>query len=432
MDYLLAVFLLVYLLQVAWDVWVDGLNLRYIKDNAQRVVHLFDGFIDAGTLKNISLYTQEKTRFGMFQEMVSEAVLLGLILTGVLVAFAHTLQESGLHYILSGLLFFFLPSLVMYAVELPFDYFHTFVLEEKFGFNKSTLRIWVTDQVKSAVLSLVLFSLFMGLIFWIVRNAPSTWWIWGFLTASVIQLLLAVLYPKLIAPLFNKFEPVQDELLSKKIHKLMEENGIRVKNILQMDAGLRSRHTNAYFAGIGRTKRIVLFDTLINSHPHDEVLSVLAHEIGHLKGRHILKQLLLFEASMLAGFYLTFRLTNWPELYQSLGVDGSQFYVGLFFLGIFGQKVGFFLQPVYMAMLRRFEREADLYAVNLLGTGKPLATALKRIAADNLSNLSPHPVYVYFNYSHPPIAERIRLIEAAENSTADRGTSLGERSGVGL
>ena len=233
----------------------------------------------------------------------------------------------------------------------------------------------------------------------------------------------------MIAPLFNKFEPVRDEALAGKIQALMAENGIRVKKILQMDAGVRSRHTNAYFTGIGKTKQIVLFDTLLASHTQEEILAVLAHEAGHFRRKHVLKQLAIFEAFFLVAFYLTSLLIEWPPLYAAFGFSAPVTYAGLFLAGIVWQKAGFFLQPVYMAISRHFERQADIFAVNMIGTSAPMTTALRRLAADNLSNLNPHPLYVRFHYSHPPITERVSILEKAGKEFERAGSARPERPG---
>ena len=410
-NYVLAVFLSVILFQVVVETWIEVVNMEHLKRGGGRVPPSFESFIDAAGLADITSYTLAKSRLGLAEGLVSEAVLLLMVLCGFITALERSLAAWGLPYIVSGLIFFFVPGLVLRMIELPFDYTRAFVIEERFGFNRSTLKIWVTDQLKSGLLSVVLFSLLLSLVLWTISSSPRFWWLWGSLIVSCIQLVLALLYPVFIAPLFNKFEPVRDELLAVEITKLMEENGIKVKNVLQMNAGLRSRHTNAYFTGLGKTKQIVLFDTLLESHSHDEILAVLAHEIGHFKKKHVLKQLLLFEAATWVGFYLTYLLLEWPLLTSTFGFDSPRPYIGLFLLGIFWQKAGFFLKPAAMALSRKFEREADLFAASMLKTGSPLASALKKMAADNLSNLNPHPLYVRFHYSHPPLVERTALLE---------------------
>lgn len=413
-NYIVTVFVLVYVLHELFVVWMESLNRKHLQEYSDTIPPQLEGFIDEEKHRQIIAYTLENSRFGINTRIFSEVLLLAIILSGFLPFIDRFPKEWNFNYILAGLFFFLIPGLIFYLVDLPIDYYHTFVIEEKYGFNKSTIKTWIADHVKAGIISLILYCGLLALVFWIINVSPGYWWFWAFLTVSFIQILLAVLYPVLIAPLFNKFEPLEDEGLSEKVKALMQKTGFRIKGIFQMDAGRRSSHTNAYFTGLGKTKRVVLFDTLLRSHPQEEILAVLGHEIGHYKKKHILKQIIFFEISMLAGFYVTSLLLDWEPLYKTFGFTVPHPYVGLFLIGVFWQKAGFFLKPFYMAMSRKFEREADSFASHLLQTGKPLATALKRMAADNLSNLDPHPFYVWFNYSHPPLVERIEALENAE------------------
>ncbi len=404
----LTIFLVVYVVHEFFVLLMERINTAYLLRQGGRVPPEVAEFIDERKYRDIVSYSVDKARFGMLEQVVTSLFLLVLILSGFLPFLDGTLPGSR---IIHGLLFLLLIIMILHVVEIPFDYYHTFVIEEKFGFNKSSLKTWLSDQVKGFLVSFILLSILIAVVLYVIEKFPDSWWVWAFLAVSIIQLLLTVLYPVLIAPIFNKFEPLKDEILSKKVSELMENNGIRVKGIFQMDAGKRSRHTNAYFTGLGKTKRIVLFDTLIEMHPHEEILAVLSHEIGHFKKKHILKQLLIFELSMLGAFYVIYRTIGWNALYSTFGFSGVKPYVGLFLMGIFVGKLSYFLKPFYMAISRKFEREADAFGAMLMGTGRFLARALKRMAADNLANLTPHPLYVWFNYSHPPILERIRMLD---------------------
>ena len=195
------------------------------------------------------------------------------------------------------------------------------------------------------------------------------------------------------------------------IRNLMEKVGLRVKAVLKMDAGKRSKHTNAYFTGIGKTKRIVLFDTLLESHPEEEILAVLAHEVGHWKKKHVLKQIILLESLSLVAFYVVNRMLNWSLLYQTFGFEEPTVYIGIFLIGALLSPLGYFAQPLEAAISRRFEREADDFALELTKTAEPMRNALKRLASDNLANLIPHPLYAWFYYSHPPLVERIERLK---------------------
>ncbi len=408
---LLLGFLTVYILQTAFSLWLEYLNRNHLAEKGGRVPRVLEGYMDPQKLDQSRAYTLENSRFSVGQDLFGEVILLIILLSGFLPYLDHLAHGWQLSDVPAGLFFFLVPGFLSYVLDLPFDYYQTFVIEEKYGFNQSTKKVWIIDHLKSGVLSLVLFSLVLSLLLGMIRFSPQRWWLWGFLVLSAVQLMLTILYPILIAPLFNKFIPIQDQALGEKIKTLMEGAGITIKGIFQMDAGKRSRHTNAYFTGLGKTKRIVLYDTLIQSHPQEEVLAVLAHEAGHFKKKHILKQFLLIESAMLLFFYLTYLLIDWPFLYRTFGFENPKIYAGLLLIGIFWQKAGFLLTPFPLALSRRFEGQADRFAVRLLRSSSAMITGLKRLAADNLSNLFPHPLYVRFHYSHPPLMERIASLQ---------------------
>jgi STE24 endopeptidase len=309
-------------------------------------------------------------------------------------------------------------TLASSVAGLPLSYYQTFVIEKKYGFSTISLGLWVTDLFKSLVVALVLLGSLLTALLALMDYSPRRWWFLVWLVFAAFQLLMLYLYPVVIAPLFNKYEEIKDEELREAIVTLMARVGLRTEGVYQMDAGKRSRHTNAYFTGLGKTKRIVLYDTLLSSHSPDEILSVLAHEIGHWRKRHILKQLIFMEAASLAVFYLIFRFVDWPYLYLTFGLSVNLPYAGLFIAAALLGPLGFFLTPFGTAMTRRFEREADEYAYVLTGTTAPLRSALKRLAKDNLSNLHPHPFYAWFYYSHPPLTERIAYLDDMERKNS--------------
>ncbi len=422
---ILFAFLAVYLADTCLTLWLDSLNARRLKQSGNGVPQGFEDFVDAGTLAEMRHYSLENLRFGTVRTVVFDAALLVLLLSGVLPPITRLLSGTfGLGPLPSGLIFFSLLGVGAFLLALPFDYHDVFTIEQKHGFNRSTLRTWIQDQLKSAVLGAILGLLLIFLILWTIERFPVWWWLWGFILVSAVQILLVVIYPVLIAPLFNRFEPLKDRELEQRIRRLMEDRGIRVRSILQMDAGMRSGHTNAYFTGLGRTKRVVLFDTLLESHTSDEILAVLAHELGHYTRRHLLWRILLFQAGLLAGIYLTYVAVSSPALYRAFGFDPTQTYTGLFLMWIFWTKAAFFLTPFHSALSRRFETEADAYAARILDSPDAMIRALKRLAKDNLSNLNPHPLYVLFHYSHPPLVERVRTLEhPSSSSTTTTGVS---------
>jgi STE24 endopeptidase len=244
----------------------------------------------------------------------------------------------------------------------------------------------------------------------LIIHGGNTWWVWAWMLVGGIELILLWLFPVVILPLFNKFDPIENKGLENRIRTLMEKVGLRAKGIFKMDASKRSKHTNAFFVGLGRSKRIVLFDTLLASHTEEEVLAVLAHEAGHWKKKHVLRMLVLLEILSFISFYVVAKFLNWPLLYQTFGFQELIVYVGIFLIGAFTSLFGYFGQPLGSAISRRFELEADDFASELMETGEPMRNALKRLASDNLANLTPHPLYAWVYYSHPPLVERIERL----------------------
>jgi len=337
-----------------------------------------------------------------------------IIISGVLPWFDEKLANTEI--LSAGLIFFAVIGLGEMLTGLPFDYYHSFVIEERYGFNTKTIKIWISDLVKGLLVMTVLGGFLLSALLLMLKYLGENWWIWAWAVFLCFQLLMTVLYPTLIAPLFNTFTPLEAGELKTGIKRLAQREGLDVEGIYQMDATRRTRHTNAYFSGLGKAKRIVLFDSLIQCHSQDEILSILAHEIGHLKKNHIKKQILINGFVSLLLFFLAAKLMTWEKMYESFGFSAMSGYVGLFLVGILWEPANFFLSPVGRAISRKFEREADFYSLGILKTAKPLVTALKKMAKENLSNLSPHPLYVFFNYSHPPLLERIEYLETGEMS----------------
>lgn len=411
----LTAYISIYAISVITGIIIDLVNAAHLKRFNNAVPEGFEGLIDGKRLSEMESYTRDNTYLGVLNTIVTKAVFLIIILSGLLPWFLKIIDTW--HYILAGLLFFAFPWLIGFLIEIPFDYYHTFRIEERFGFNTNTLRIWIIDHIKSMIITVIIFSILLSILLLMIKHSGNAWWIWAWLFFISFQLLMTVIYPALIAPLFNRFEPVKEKELETAIRELAEKEGFRVKEVFQMDAGKRSRHTNAYFTGLGRTKRIVLYDTLLSSHNRDEILSVLAHEVGHLKLGHIKKMILMTAIVSFILFFIASRAIEWGLLYESFGFQSMPPYVGIFLIGIILEPVGFFLSPIGMARSRRHEREADDYVYRIMNDIGPFVSALKRMASDNLSNLRPHSLYVRFHYSHPPVIERIRRLEEANRIT---------------
>jgi STE24 endopeptidase len=293
------------------------------------------------------------------------------------------------------------------VLEIPFSLYGTFRIEQKHGFNRQAPGLWWSDWLKSTLLSLVLTGALAAGALALVQAAPSSWWLWVAALIIGVSLLLTLISPYVIEPLFHKLEPLEVEGLSEGIRSMTERAGVHVGRVLKVDASRRSSHSNAYFTGLGRVKRVVLFDTLLSQMSHPQILAVLAHELGHWKKRHVLVRMLVMYALLLLGAYIAFVLLPTSLLPRLVGLESASFAARLVILMVVASAVLFPLTPVFAAWSRRDERQADAFAVELHGQARDLADALAKLGTENLSNLHPHPLYAAFYYSHPPLAERI-------------------------
>ena len=409
--YLMA-YICIYLISAVLKAVIERININYLQKHGNTVPATFQGVIYEEELIEIIRYTSDNVHFKLVQTIVLKSLFLFIIISGILPWLADNLADTN--FLLAGLVFFAVIGLIEMLADVPFDYYHSFVIEDRYGFNTKTIKIWISDLIKSLLVIIVLGGFLLSALLLMLKYAGMNWWVWAWVIFLCFQLLMSVLYPTVIAPLFNKFTPLEENSLKADIEQLAKKEGIEIEGIYQMDATRRTRHTNAYFSGLGKAKRIVLFDSLIQSHSQEEVLSILAHEIGHLKKNHIKKQLVISSIVSLFLFYVASELITCHVMYESFGFSNTPYYVGLFLVGILWGPVSFFLSPLGMAISRKFEREADLYSIEITKRAKPLAAALKKMAKKNLSNLKPHPLYVFFNYSHPPLLERIEYLEAHE------------------
>ena len=407
---LLISFLVVFTLRSATQIFLNRLNISHLRKHGGTVPDLFRDTVDAEKLQRISAYTVDSARFGIVSTLASQIFFLAILLSGFLPWLVDTIMRLDWGTIPGGLIFFAVFGILSGVFRIPFDLYDTFVIENRYGFNTRTFRLWVADSLKGLALSAALSGALLALLLWLILDGGDLWWFWAWILVGIVELLMLWLYPVILAPLFNKFEPLTDENLAGRITAVLNKAGLRTRGIFQMDASRRSKHTNAYFTGLGKTKRIVLFDTLVRSHEPEEIEAVLAHEAGHWRKRHVLKQLIVAEVLALVGFFVVAQLLHWPLLYRTFGFPQPVPYVGLLLISAIFSPLGFFIQPLAAYLSRRLERQADDFALDLVGTGEPLARALKRLAADNLSNLHPHPLYASFYYSHPPLAERIRRL----------------------
>jgi STE24 endopeptidase len=421
LNFLLLVFLALFLLRSGTQFYLHRLNLAHLRQHGTTVPAVFQDTVNQETLKKISNYTIDSDHFHMGASLIHQGLYLIVLLSGLLPWLMKTVRSWEIGLILEGLIFFAILSLLATLSRIPFGVYDTFVIEERYGFNRMTLQMWILDLLKSVIIQFLLGGLLLWLLLALVIHGGKAWWVWAWILVGGFELIMLWLYPVIIAPLFNKFEPVQNLGLVERIRNLMEKVGLRVKAVLKMDAGKRSKHTNAYFTGIGKTKRIVLFDTLLESHPEEEIVSVLAHEVGHWKKRHVLKQIILLELLSFVVFFIVSKLLKWQLLYQTFGFEEPTVYVGIFLIGALLSPLGYFAQPLEAAISRKFEREADDFVLELTKTAEPMRNALKRLASDNLANLIPHPLYAWFYYSHPPLVERIERLARLRKDDGEIG-----------
>lgn len=409
------VIVLAYLLTLGAGFFLRALNLRYLKKHGSTVPPGFEGAVEPEVLRKSVAYTFDQSRLGLVESVFDAALLLLFLFGGLLPAYDRWVTAPGYSFVLSGVVFFLGLTLIQTLLGIPFGLYETFRLEVRYGFNTTTPGLWFSDLAKSALISVVLTGLLVAGAFAIVQWSPGFWWLWVWGFFALVSIFLMYLSPYVIEPLFNRFEPVTEEGLEEEIRALAERAGLRVSRVMQVDASRRSRHSNAYFTGIGRVKRIVLYDTLIRQMSHREILAVLAHEIGHWKKGHIRRRLILTEAGALAASWLAWKLTGWDGLPGLLGLEGASFAGRLVILGFLASIVSFPFTPLSSWLSRRHEREADRFATGITGDPEALASALVKLSTENLSNLHPHPLYAAFYYSHPPVVERVGWLRAQKS-----------------
>ncbi len=409
MSYLIVVFLGI----LAFRYWLRWVNLRYLEEFGQVVPPEFEGVIDPERLKKISAYTLENSRAGLVESLIDNALLALFFFGGLVGWYDRWIAAQTGSFLAGGVLFVVVLLYAETLLDIPFSLFRNFRIENKYGFNTMTPKIWITDLAKSLAISTVLGSLVVVIALAIIQASPAWWWlwVWGFLL--LFGIFMMYLSPYVIEPLFFKFEPLKVEGLEEKIRSVIERAGLKVSRVFQVDASRRSRHSNAYFTGIGRVKRIVLFDTLIEQMSQDEIVAVLAHEVGHWKKRHVLKGIVLSETIAFCGLFLAFRLVSWDGLPGLIHLSQASFFTRITLIGFIGSLISFPFTPLFSYFSRRNERQADRFASELTGNPGAMASALVKLSKENLSNLHPHPFYAKFYYSHPPVVERIRSLKGS-------------------
>jgi STE24 endopeptidase len=409
---ILILFLVFFSLKFIWESFLTLINIKSSKDHAAEIPVFAQKYIDKKSYHKSVQYSMTKGKFTLVSDAAGALFLVVLIISGFFGMVDNYLYSLNLGSYLQGLLFIFSIGLVFTVFSLPFSLYSQFVIEERFGFNKMTLGLFFLDRIKALIMSIVIVLPLYYVLLWLLEVTGSWWWLLAFAFYTLFQLFITIIYPTVIAPLFNKFTPIEDGNLKKKIKALLKKVQYTAKGIFMMDGSKRSKHSNAYFTGIGKTKRIVLFDTLINTLKENEITAVLAHEIGHQKKKHVIKMLILSMASVLLGFFLIHLLLDYIPLYTAFAFSRVSFHAILIILSLCSGAFTFILTPLFSLLSRKYEYQADEFAALQLKKGAAsLKNALLTLSKDNLSNLTPHPLYSFYYYSHPTLAERVRALE---------------------
>lgn len=393
------------------------LNIRHTRKKGRSVPEEWRDQFERGSLSEEEYrrsvrYTLRKQRFGLTEETVSTLFLLAVVLSGALGFADRLIGRIDLPPAIHGIFYVWLISLAFGVVSLPFSLYGEFGIEKEFGFSRMTPGLFAADLVKGIAVSAALSFPLLFALFILMHRGGELWWVWAFLATAAFQFVVSILYPTVIAPLFNRFTPMEEGPLRDRLEALAERCGFETKGIFVMDGSRRSGHSNAYFTGLGRVKRIVLFDTLIESLEDEEIAAVLAHEIGHEKLGHHLKGLVLSVLMLGISLFLVDLLMGFQALYTAFGFSESSPHAILVILAFCSGPFTFFLKPLFTSLSRRHEYRADRYALEHARKPRALESGLIRLSRENLSNIVPHPLYSFFHYSHPALGERIAAMEA--------------------
>lgn len=405
-------FLALFSVEFVMEFALNELNLRHVRacSAERKIPEFFRARMSAEAYEKSVQYTLARGGFERWADIYGRLCLLAVLFSGALALvdnLARGWSDSlGLGVYGHGILFCFAVGFLFSLLSLPVGLYSTFGLESRFGFNKTSLGLYITDKIKGILLALMIGVPFLFVVLWLIQATGSYWWLWAFVFISAFQLLMIVIFPTFIAPWFNKFEPLKKGEFRDRILALADQVGFQTSGIYSMDGSKRSAHSNAYFTGIGKSKRIVLFDTLIEQMTVDQGLAVLAHEMGHYKMKHIRRMLLVQTVFLFVGLYLLSLLLNYPPLFAAFGIEPSA-HAALVLFALLSGPFTFYLGPLMNRLSRKHEYEADRFAALTLRGGKPMEEALIQLAVKNSSNLTPHPWYSAYHYSHPTPVERI-------------------------
>lgn len=409
MDLILFAVIIFFLLGAyAINTYAQYLNIRFLSPDLPEE---FQDTYDAQKYRQSQQYTREQARVDILESSVGLFLLILFIFLNGFNYVDNAIRAWGLSSIWTGLAFFGLLGLASSVVSLPFELYQTFILEERFNFNKMTWVTFIKDKLKGLLLALLLGVPILGAILWFFQKFPAWGWAYAWVFLTLASLVLSFLAPRIILPLFNKFTPLPEGDLKDKILNYAKRVGFNISGIYVMDGSKRSTKSNAFFTGFGKTKRIALFDTLLEKHTDNELLAILAHEVGHYKLKHILKNMGISIVKMGIILWLISFFIQYKPLFAAFNMDHVSVHAGLVFFAFLYTPVSLVLALVFNYLSRKYEYEADEFASKTTNAPQDLISALKRLSLDNLSNLTPHPFYVVLNYSHPPVLKRIKAIK---------------------
>ena len=386
---------------------LDILNMRSVRAHSGDIPESFKDFMDFDTYRKGISYTLDKTKFGIFESFCG-LIFLSLVLALWILPKMFDLGMDAFGVSVFGQAVTLIAMAVVLSLpDLPFELYSQFVIEQEYGFNNSTIKLWIADKFKSLLVGLVLGAPILTLLLWFSESFKQTWWIWGFIAVAIFQILMIIVYQRFIIPRFNMLEALPDGELKERLFDLADRGGFKARTIQVIDGSKRSSHSNAYFTGFGKFRRIVLFDTLIEQLDTPELEAVLAHEIGHYKKGHIVKIMAMSFAMTFLTFAIMGYLSNSEWFYLGFGFcEASGFGPVLLMYSLFAGAFTFWLTPIFNIFSRKNEYEADKFAASICGGSESLVSALRKLHKKNLGNLTPHPLYSAFYYSHPTLLER--------------------------
>jgi len=414
---ILSLIIAVYLIETA----ADALNVKNLSTN---IPLEFEGYYDKKKYAKSQEYLKANTKFSIFSSAFFLAVQIIFIISGGF-SYLNALAVSlGFGTILTGLIFAGAFLFALEILKIPFSAYYIFVIEEKFSFNKTNVKTFIADLLKSWIINFIIGTAVFSAILWLFTNVYKYAWLCAFATLVVFELFIIFIAPIVIMPLFNKYTPLEDGELKSSIETYAKKENFKIKGVFKMDGSKRSTKSNAFFTGLGRFRRIVLFDTLIEKHTADELTSILAHEMGHFKLGHIPKDMIFSFVSTLIMFFVFSLFINERWLYDAFLMNDQPIYAGIIFFSFLYKPASLVISIISSCFSRKHEYEADAYAIKTYGKPEAMTNALKKLSVDNLSNLYPHKFKVFLEYSHPPVLERIRAINkissCQENSTPSR------------